>query len=77
MKYLVNKIRWLQVAIVIAASIFLVSGIAYAVVSVDKPVPGTVSVNFQANPEGTLGFYSDAACTVPLTTLNFGELKPV
>lgn len=76
MRDLTAKKGWLRFFLVLAAVMLLTSGIAYAAISVDKTVPGTVTVNLQSTPEGALGFYSDAACTVPVTTLNFGQLKP-
>lgn len=70
------KKSWLLLFLVTAIVMLLTSGIAYATISVDKTVPGTVTVDLQSTPEGALGFYSDAACTIPVNTLNFGQLKP-
>lgn len=68
--------KWHIVLLLSAATMLLLSGIAYAVVSVDKSVPASVTVNLAANPQGALSFYSDSACTQPVTKLDFGELKP-
>lgn len=76
MRNLTASKSWLRFFLVLAAVMLLTSGIAYAAISVDKTVPASVTVNLQSTPEGALGFYSDAACTVPVTTLNFGQLKP-
>ncbi len=67
---------WVSLLAVLAA-LGVTMGIAYAAsVAVNRTVPAGVSVSLQSNPEGALGFYSDAAGTVAVTALSFGELKP-
>ncbi|MBI4332162.1 MAG: hypothetical protein HY673_12865 [Chloroflexi bacterium] len=67
---------WVAVLLLAVALAVMMGRVAWAAVSASKTVPAAFSVNLQANPEGALGFYSDGAATVPVTTLNFGELKP-
>lgn len=67
---------WLLLSVLAVTLLLLASGVAYALVSVEKPLPAAVSVDFQSTPEGALGFYADSGCTVPVATLDFGQLKP-
>ncbi len=75
MRFLIASRRWLRFFLMVAV-LLLTSSMAYAAVSVNKTVPAGVTVNLQSNPEGALGFYSDSGGAIPVTTLNFGELKP-
>lgn len=73
---LVKTKSWLWSLLELVVLLLVTGGIAFAAVSVNKTMPAAVTVNLQSSPEGALGFYSDAAGTVGITTLNFGELKP-
>ncbi len=68
--------RWLGLAFTILVLLLVISGVAYGVGSIQKVVPATVTVSLDVAPEGALGFYSDAAGTIPVTTLDFGTLRP-
>jgi hypothetical protein len=67
--------RWLAMACAITTLMLLTAVGVNAALTV-KPLPATVTVNLQSSPEGAFGFYSDSQGSNPITTFDFGQLKP-